>query len=313
MLRRPTSKLRKRAIVVSLALSVMGLPALADGPTTRTIPRNSAGVDTSRIVAIGGDVTEIIYKLGAGKNIVAVDATSQFPPDALKTKQNVGYMRALSSEGVLSTRPSLIIASDGAGPPEVTRALKSAAIPYVTVDGKDTADGLRLKVNQIAAALGLTPLGKKLVSEIDTKLSKLDERRKTISKTKSVLFILAARDGRAIVGGNETSADAIIELAGARNAVSNLTGFKPLTDEALIGASPDAIIVMKRGDGSKSHEDALALPGVKLTPAGKTKQIFVMDGVYLIGFGPRMPDAANDLMTKLYSRDATDANGQGVN
>ncbi|MGJ0533075.1 hypothetical protein HUN39_15415 [Methylocystis sp. FS] len=56
----------------------------------------------NRIVAIGGAVTEILYALGQQNRIAAIDATSQFPPEALKKKPNVGYFRALSAEGVLS-------------------------------------------------------------------------------------------------------------------------------------------------------------------------------------------------------------------
>ena len=57
--------------------------------------------DASRILSIGGDVTEIVYALGAGDRVVGVDTTSQFR-QALKEKKSVGYMRALSSEGVIS-------------------------------------------------------------------------------------------------------------------------------------------------------------------------------------------------------------------
>ncbi|MEL7048730.1 MAG: ABC transporter substrate-binding protein, partial [Pseudomonadota bacterium] len=165
--------------------------------------------------------------------------------------------------------------------------------------------GLREKVSQISSALGLEVKAQSVMSEIDQKLSRLAVKRNAITQPKSVLFILAARDGRAIVGGKDTSADAVIKLAGAENAVSTIQGFKPLTDEALIAASPDTIIVMKRGDGSKSYEEAAKLPGVRLTPAGKSKRVHVMDGVYLIGFGPRMPDAASDLMAKVYGPEAT--------
>jgi len=77
--------------------------------------------DTSRIVAIGGDVTEILYALKADAKIAAVDSTSQFPVQALKEKPNVGYMRALSAEGVLSANPTVIVASKDAGPPTWSR------------------------------------------------------------------------------------------------------------------------------------------------------------------------------------------------
>mgnify|MGYP002397398202 FL=1 len=86
-----------------------------------------------RIVSVGGDVTEIIFALGLGDRVVAVDTTSQYPPDAVKEKKSVGYMRALSTEGVLSVAPTLIVASADAGPPEVVAALKGSTVPFVAV------------------------------------------------------------------------------------------------------------------------------------------------------------------------------------
>ena len=107
-------------------------------------------VDTSKILSIGGDITEILYALGLGSRIVAVDSTSQFPADALKQKGNVGYMRALSTEGVLSVGASLIIASERSGPTEVVKALKQTAIPYVEVHDGLSPEGVIEKVRFVA-------------------------------------------------------------------------------------------------------------------------------------------------------------------
>src|SRR4029453_10639939 len=74
-----------------------------------------------RIVSIGGAVTEILYRLGRQDEIVGVDSTSLFPEEALKTKKYVGYVRQLGAEGVLSLNPTLVIASEGAGPPDALR------------------------------------------------------------------------------------------------------------------------------------------------------------------------------------------------
>src|SRR5262245_16400055 len=79
----------------------------------------------ARIVSIGGAVTEILYALGAEQRVVAVDTTSLYPERALKEKPNVGYMRALSAEGVLGLNPSLILASEGSGPKETIAVLKA--------------------------------------------------------------------------------------------------------------------------------------------------------------------------------------------
>ena len=81
--------------------------------------------------------------------VVAVDATSQFPESALKEKKNVGYMRALSTEGCLSVDPTVILASERSGPAEVVKSLKTTSVPYVEIPDQHL---LRL-FSLIAAAL----------------------------------------------------------------------------------------------------------------------------------------------------------------
>ena len=115
--------------------------------------------DTSRILSIGGDITEILYALKADGKIIAVDSTSLFPDEALQQKPNVGYLRALSAEGVLSTNPTLIIAAKDAGPPPVVAVLKASAIPYLEVPDDQTPEGVAAKIRFVAAAVGAEEAG----------------------------------------------------------------------------------------------------------------------------------------------------------
>ena len=117
--------------------------------------RRPEAVDTSRILSIGGDVTEILYALKADGKIIAVDSTSQFPAEALKQKPNVGYLRALSAEGVLSTNPTLDHRRRKMpGPPPVVAVLKASSIPYVEVPDDETPEGVAAKIRFVAAAVG---------------------------------------------------------------------------------------------------------------------------------------------------------------
>ena len=87
-------------------------------------------------------------------------STSQFPAEALKQKTNVGYsMRALAAEGVLSSNPTLIIASKDAGPPPVVAALKASSIPYVEVPDDMTPEGVAAKIRFVAAVLAIARRG----------------------------------------------------------------------------------------------------------------------------------------------------------
>ncbi|RYE57031.1 MAG: hemin ABC transporter substrate-binding protein, partial [Rhizobiaceae bacterium] len=117
------SGIRRRALVALAALSIMGGSALA---------QEIKSVDTSRLVTVGGSVTEIVFDLGLGDKVVARDITS-FYPDAVNKLPSVGYMRALSPEGVLSVNPSAILMIQGSGPKETIDVLSKASVPLVTI------------------------------------------------------------------------------------------------------------------------------------------------------------------------------------
>jgi iron complex transport system substrate-binding protein len=293
-------------LAIAAGLLALGAGAWAGaGPpvsVTDATGRSVVIADASRILSIGGDVTEILYALGAADRIVAVDTTSQFPPQALKEKRSVGYMRALSSEGCLSVGASLIFASERAGPPEVVKVLKATAIPYVAIPDQHSADGILAKVRLIAKAIGAEQQGEKVAEKVATDFADLAEQGARIKTRLRALFVLGVQNGRVNVGGNDTSADAILKLAGADNVAAAVNGFRPLPDEAIVEMAPDVIIAMRRSSGTDAHDlsQLFALKGVQSTPAGANKRIVMMDGLYLLGFGPRAPAAARDLMRTLY-------------
>lgn len=285
------------AAVCGLAFVAFAAPASAQSSEDASAP--GAGVDATRIVSIGGDITEILYELGADKSIVAVDSTSQFPPEALQQKKDVGYMRALSTEGVLSVGGNLIIASNRSGPPEVVKALKSSPIRYIEIAEDYSPQGVALKTREIAKVVGLETAGNDLAQRIEREFATLEELRGAIKKPLRVLFVLNIANGRATVGGSNTSADAILKLAGAENAAASVNGFKPVSDEAMVEIKPDAVITMRRA-GDHDTGQILQLKGIGSSPAAAENRIIQMDGLYLLGFGPRAPAAALELMRQLY-------------
>jgi iron complex transport system substrate-binding protein len=104
------------------------------------------------------------------------------------------------------------------------------------------------------------------------------------------------------VAGAGTSADSILQLAGVDNAATGVNGFKPVSDEQLTEFAPDVVVMMRRGTTDDHNaSQALSLAGLSQSPAAKTKSLVAMDGLYLLGFGPRAPAAARDLMKAVYA------------
>lgn len=258
--------------------------------------------EEQNVVSIGGSVTEIVYALGQGDRLIARDTTSSFPAE-VEALPDVGYMRALSPEGVLAVSPGLIISEDGAGPPETIAVLEGADIPFITVPDEYSRAGIVAKVYAVGDALDVEDAAATLAAELDDKLRAAEELADAQAgdTPKRVLFILSTQGGRIMASGQNTAAHGIIEMAGAQNVITEFEGYKPLSDEAISAAAPDVILMMDRdGDHSAANDKLFAMPAISGTPAAQNKAVVRMNGLYLLGFGPRTADAITDLNNALY-------------
>ena len=286
------------APMLGVLLAVAMQPAKAEEGTT-------VFSDTSRIASIGGSITEIVYALGEEGRLVARDSTSTYPEAAAKLP-DVGYMRALSPEGVLSVNPTGILALQGSGPKEAVDVLKKSSVPFIEVPDHYNHQGILEKIRVVGKALGVDAKAEKLAAETDAKLTAAEKQAAAIKERKRVLFVLSTQGGKILAAGSDTAADGIIRLAGAVNAVEGFSGYKGMTDEAIVSARPDVILTMKGGGPPISEEELFANPAVASTPAGTNRKMISMWGGYLLGFGPRTAEAIHDLAVSLYGNKVTD-------
>lgn len=260
----------------------------------------AASAADQRIVSLGGATTEILYALGLDKQVVAVDSTSLYPAVALKEKANVGYLRQLSPEGVIGLAPTLILAAEGAGPKQAVSVISAANIPFVTVPEQFGGEGVIERIQVVARATGVEERGQCLEKIVRNDLDTLAAIRAKITRPVKIMFVLSFASGRPMVAGRNTAADGMIKLAGAVNAVGDFEGYKPVGDEAIIAAAPDAVLAMKREGLDLSGNEVFTQPAFALTPAFAQRRFIAMEGSYLLSFGPRAARAARDLATQLY-------------
>ncbi|MBT8155625.1 ABC transporter substrate-binding protein [Epibacterium ulvae] len=244
------------------------------------------------VVSVGGAVTEIIYALGEEDRLLARDTTSRFPA-AAEGLPDVGYIRALSAEGVLSIGPKLIVAAEGAGPAEAVDLLKAASVAYVEIPEDYTVDGVGAKILAVGAALGVEDKAEALAADVLAQLNTVAaEVAAQTTDPKRVMFVLSTQGGRIMAGGQGTSADAIIAMAGGKNVMQSFKGYKAVTNEAVAAAAPDVIVMMDRGgDHGGSNAELWSMPALTETPAAAADAVVRMDGQLLLGFGPRVADA----------------------
>jgi len=257
--------------------------------------------DPSSIVVAGGSITEILFLLGEEDRIAAVDRTSNYPAQAANFPV-IGYVRALSAEGVLSLAPSLVLGEDDMGPLEVMSQLESTGISIRRIPEKYSATGIVDKIICVAEVLGYsksdrTQIRQRFVDQVE-EIARF--RDKVVERQRpKVAVIMALRDGVPFAAGDNTSADGILEMAGGENVFSGFQGWKPVSLELMVGANPSIIVMPERGlRTSGGREAVLSHPSVRVTAAGKNDGLIVVDGMTLLGFGPRTLQASIDLSSE---------------
>lgn len=253
-----------------------------------------------RLIAVGGAVTEIVHALGRGDRLVAVDSTSRHPP-SVSALPDVGYMRRLSAEPILALRPDLVLAIEHSGPATTLDQLRAAGVRVEVIADRPTPAGIGEKVRAIGRALDAVPEAEALAARIEGELAAAAAAAATMAGRPRVLFLIAAGKGAPMAAGAETAADAMIRLAGGMNALAGFTGYKPLSPEAAMAARPDVVLAMAQTvEAVGGREAVLGLPGIAATPAGRDGRLVAMDGMLLLGFGPRTPEAVRELARQLH-------------
>ncbi|TCQ93261.1 MULTISPECIES: hemin ABC transporter substrate-binding protein [Rahnella] len=260
----------------------LSLKALLAASTLLATPLLHAA---EKLVTIGGDVTEIVYALGAGNELVARDSTS-LRPKAVLALPDVGYMRQLNTEGILSMHPSMVLSSELAEPSLVLQQLSQNGVKVVRVPGTPSINTVPEKIEVIAAALNRQAEGEKLITTYRSQLSTIRHDALPVK----MLFVMSHGGMSSMAAGQNTAADAMITSVGAKNAMQGFSRYRPLSQEGVIASAPD--ILLLTADGVKTLgglDQVWKLPGVAMTPAGKNKRVLVLDDMSLLGFGLQTP------------------------
>lgn len=258
---------------------------------------------TQRIIPVDGDLTEVVFALGLGSQVVAVDISATFPPSVSELPV-IGYQRTLNAEPILKQDPSIVIATDIAGPPETLQALRDIGIPVIVFSRDPSLNGPAQKIRDVASALGQTEKGEELAQLVQ---QQIDEARRESSATetplKTAVFYLRG-DNAQLMLGSDFTIHSVLKGIGTLP-IAELLGVEssqPITEEALLVANPDVIIVTTTGLESVGGIDGLLQnPAIAHTNAGKNRRIFAFEDQYLLGGGPRTGKLMTEIASKIYN------------
>jgi iron complex transport system substrate-binding protein len=285
--------------------------------TTTTIPSDQQtfmgadGVETtigdvSRIVSLNGDLTEIIFELGFGENVVGVDVTTTYPPEAAALNdqgQTVGFAQQLAAEAVLRFEPTLVIGDQQVAPPEVLEQLRGAGVPVVILETQTTLDGVETKILEVAEILGVPDEGAKLADRVMGEIDAARALAATDDSDPKIAYVYVRGPQVVFLFGAGMPTQGMIEGAGAidAGAEAGVFGPAPLTPEALVAAAPDLIVLPEAGLAALGGIEAfLELPGVAETPAAQNDAFLDYDEAYFFNLGPRAGQALDEFVRDLY-------------
>lgn len=267
--------------------------------------------DVSRVVAmdISGSISATVWALGLGDRLVGRDIASQFPGvDHLPVI--TGSSHTVNVEAILALEPTVVLTDGSIGPIDSVNQLRDAGVPVVYVKNDSTFAGAEELARQVGAAMGVPESGQALAERTASEVADAMERIATVvpedgEKLRMVFLYLRGSAGVYYLFGQESGADELVRAMGGIDVAAEigLDGMKPLTDEAMLAADPDVILVMSKGLDSMGGVDGLLndKPAIALTTAGQNRRFVDMDDGQLLAFGPRSADILEALAAAVYA------------
>lgn len=262
-----------------------------------------------RWVSAGGALTEWVVALGGESRLVGIDTTSQHP-ESIKSLPSIGYQRQLSSEGILSLRPNILVGTEEMGPPPVLEQLRAAGVRVEVFSAGAETSALQGNLKTLGELLGkenrARELSEQYVKQLDAQHQWVDQAQQHQS-VPGVLLLVSHAGSRPMVAGTGTVGDWLIKQAGGRNLATH-TGYKIFSTEAMAGLNPDVLVFTDRAQTNGPSRDALFKenPLLAATQAARNNRLVEVDPTLLVGgLGPRLPEAMKALSKAFYPADTS--------
>jgi iron complex transport system substrate-binding protein len=245
-----------------------------------------------RVVSVSKQINEFLYEIGAESVLVARDLTSIYPA-AIRTLPSVGYHRALSAEGIISMRPTMLLTDGNLGPDAVVEQVRKVGVPVVLMSPGNSVDSAQALMEKLGERFGRKQAADSVIGEWRRAMNDaLADSARWVGEPKPRVLVMhfGQLNNSYLALKRGSTADRIIGWAGGVNAVDSVGGMMRLTPELIAKAAPDVIIATDVGyDRVGSSEKFAQLPGVALTPAAKNGRIYRVDETEVMYFGPRTP------------------------
>lgn len=273
-------------------------PAAAQFPLTIT---DSSGKQITfnqapkRIVSYSPGATEILFAIGAGPQVVAVDKFSDYPA-ATAGLPKLEYSRP-APEPALALNPDLVVmATRQEGQVEQFRA---AGMTVVLLREPPDLKGVSQHVRLLGQITGHADKGEALAADMDRRIQAVQEKVSKVAKG-PLVFWEVTPDGYTVAPSSFLGA--MLSLVRAGNVAEGATTpFPQISAETIIKADPEVIILADSGDfGGQSLATVRARPGWSGIKAVVNSRVYEVDPNIFSRPGPRVVEALEQLVKLLY-------------
>jgi len=276
-------------------------PAVAGFPVTVTTTGGTVHL-TSRpdaIVSLSPTVTEMLYAIGAGSQVKAVDSDSDYPKQAPITKLSAYSPNA---EAIATYKPDLVIISndmDG-----ITAKLKALSIPVLDLPAAATVSDVYAEFTELGAATGHVAQAKAEDATLKSKISKIVSAEPAHSKPLTYYYELSTNPYYSVTSstfiGSLLSLLGMKSIADAAKGAAAAGGYPTISAEYILKANPDFIILSDTGqDGGQTAATVSKRPGWSVLSAVKDKHVIVLNADIASRWGPRIVNLLQTVETQV--------------
>jgi iron complex transport system substrate-binding protein len=255
------------------------------------------------VVALAAANTEILYAIGAGRQVIGRDSFSDYPENAKSVQDIGGSMGKYDTEAIVALHPDLVLAG-GINSPEMVASLEQLGLKVYFLSNPTTLEGMYANLETVARLTGHAAETVTLVDSLKLRVARVDSKITSITERPTVYYELDATDptkpytaGKA---GPTNFVDPLISRAGGINIFTQIgTEWPQISLEQLVVADPQIILLGDAAYG-ETPEKVAARPGWDALSAVKGGKIYPID-YHLVSLpGPRLVDGLEALAKLLH-------------
>lgn len=259
---------------------------VAASSTSSTSDTTEIAEGPARIVSLSPSITETLFAIGAGDQVVAVDSMSNHPADAPVTDLSAYEPNV---EAIAAYDPDLVVVD--ASVPDVIAGLELLDIEVFEADAAQTLEDAYAQVRELGEVTGhadeADAVADKMQADIEAALARLPEREEPLSFYHELDDMLYSVTSKTFIGELYSSAG-LVNVADAADPDGSNGGYPQLSAELLVAADPDLIFLADVKCCGQSAATLAARPGFAGLSAVVNGNVVLLDDDTSSRWGPRV-------------------------